>query len=141
MRKPAKVLSVVVVFITGLVAFSWPWIKMILAGSAHYSEQDRREYNFYTPEVLKKMPRISPRYNFVFANITGPAKHVYAIEFYGTEDIDKIERYLAALGYMRQGNFDIDKLCWQSKDASETISITTMKSEKGVVVQYIIDFS
>ena len=140
MRRSAKVSLIFGIFICGLVAFSWPWIQLIFADSAHYTEQDTREYNFYTPEVLKQMPRISSRYNFIFANISGPAKHVYAIEFYGTEDFDKIERYLATEGYIRRGECGIDSLCWQGKNPSETLSITTMTSEKGVVVQFIIDF-
>lgn len=84
--------------------------KWNLPGSAHYTEQDKREYDFYTPELLKKMPRISPKYEFDFANITGPATHIYTIKFYGTEDTSKINAYLESQGYKPQGNCNIDNM-------------------------------
>lgn len=141
MRKSIKVLSAVAVVIAVLFTFAWPWIEMEFAGSAHYTEQDSREYNFYTPDILKKMPRISPRYDFDFANITGPATHVYAVKFYDTEDTRQIDAYLTSEGYQRQGNCNIDNICWHGKDPDETVMVSLMKSEIGVIVQVVYDFT
>ena len=73
MRKSFKVLGSVSIVAAAALTYAWPYIVMEFAGSAHYTEQDKREYEFYTPVLLKKMPRISSRYDFDFANITGPA--------------------------------------------------------------------
>ncbi|MEN3753799.1 hypothetical protein ABC733_17605 [Mangrovibacter sp. SLW1] len=86
-----------------MVAYTIPYIKMEFVGSAHYTEQDQREYKFYTPDILKRMPRISDHYDFDFSNITGPANQVNAIKFYGTDDTSIINSYLASLDYKKQG--------------------------------------
>jgi len=141
MRKSLKMLSVIVVVIASALTYAWPYIEMEFAGSAHYTEQDKREYNFYTPDILKEIPRISSHYDFDFANITGPATHVYAVRFYNTEDTSKINAYLSSLGYKRQSSCNIDNVCWRGKDALETVMVRTLKSEKGVVVQVVYDFT
>ncbi|BFO10846.1 hypothetical protein GGER_33560 [Serratia rubidaea] len=60
MKKSSKIVGIVAVLIVAGLLYSWPLIQMEFAGSAHYTEQDKREYAFYTPDILKKMPRISP---------------------------------------------------------------------------------
>ena len=114
---------------------------MEFAGSAQYTEQDEGEYEFYTPDILKNMPRIAPRYEFNFANVTGPATHVYAVTFYEAEDTSKIEDYLSSSGYVRQGDCNIDNVCWRGSDPSETIMVRHLKSEKGVIVQVVRDYT
>lgn len=42
----------------------WPYLKIGFASSAHYTDKDKIEYEYYTPEVLKKMPRISNSHEF-----------------------------------------------------------------------------
>ncbi|SUB70693.1 Uncharacterised protein [Pluralibacter gergoviae] len=54
MRKSLMLLGGVVIVLFVTVIYAWSWIKMEFAGSAHYTESDKREYNFYTPDVLKK---------------------------------------------------------------------------------------
>ncbi|MEB6335259.1 hypothetical protein [Serratia rhizosphaerae] len=141
MKKSSKIVGIVAVLIVAGLLYSWPLIQMEFAGSAHYTEQDKREYAFYTPDILKKMPRISPRYDFDFANITGPSTHVYAVNFYATEDTSKIDNYLKSIGYQRQDNCNIDNECWKGKDPVETVMVMKLKSEKGVVVQVVYDFT
>lgn len=137
MRKSLKVISAAMIVTTiGI----WPWMKMDFAGSAHYTEQDKRQYDFYTPDILKKMPRISPHYTFDFANITGPATHVYAVKFYQTEDTAEIENYLASVGY-RQAQCDVDSVCWRSSDPEEAVYVGMMKGEKTVIVQVVYTFT
>lgn len=104
-------IAIVVVFVV-----AWPYIKMEFAESAHYAEQDRREYAFYTPDILKKMPRISPDYDFDFANIAGPATLAHAINFYGTEDWHRVAAYLTANNYVRQESCNIENVCWRGEE-------------------------
>lgn len=40
----------------GLV-IGWPYIRMEFADSAYYTRQNHREYEYYTPELLKKNAR------------------------------------------------------------------------------------
>ncbi|WP_435947088.1 hypothetical protein [Dryocola sp. BD586] len=128
------------VLLAAVLICAWPYIEMEFAGSASYTEQDKREYNFYTPDILKNMPRISNRYDFDFANITGPAAQVYAVKFYGIEETSKIDGYLTSMGYQRQGTCNIDNVCWQGTDPAETVMVRALKSEKGVAVQVVYKF-
>ncbi|MGQ8818880.1 hypothetical protein [Serratia sp. NA_13] len=141
MRRSLKLLSVVAIVSAAALAYIWPYMQMEFAGSAHYTEQNKREYDFYTPEILRKIPRLTPRYDFDFANITGPATHVYAVKFYGAEDTHKIDDYLTSIGYERQGNCNIDNVCWRGTDLTETVMVRTLKSEKGVIVQVVYNFT
>ncbi|KNC93872.1 hypothetical protein [Trabulsiella odontotermitis] len=140
MRNSLKMFGGVTIVVAMILACSWPWIKMELAESAHYTEQDKREYDFYTPDVLKKKPRISDRYVFDFTNIIGPARHVYALKFYDTSDTSKIEAYLASIGY-KQIKCDFETMCWQGTDPQESIYVNTMKGDDMVIVQIAYDFT
>lgn len=141
MRNSFRVLIAMLAVIAVALFWVWPYVQMEFAGSAHYTEQDKREYDFYTPELLKKMPRISPKYEFDFANITGPATHVYTIKFYGTEDTSKINAYLESQGYKPQGKCNIDNMCWRGTDSTETVMVRHLKSEKGIAVHLVYDFT
>ncbi|MEI2267099.1 hypothetical protein [Erwinia sp. CGal63] len=141
MPKSIKVTMALIGFIVVGFMYALPYIKMEFAGSAHYTERDKREYNFYTPEILKKMPRISSRYAFEFANVTGPSRHVYVIKFYDTEDTSKIDEFLSSVGYKRQAACNIDNVCWRGTDRAETIMVRSLKSETGIAVQVVYDFT
>ncbi|EXU76778.1 hypothetical protein [Erwinia mallotivora] len=138
MRKSLTVFGGAVIAVA--LTCAWPWIKMVLSGSAHYTEQDKREYDFYTPDILRKMPRISTRYSFDFTNITGPAAHVYAVKFYDTQDIRKIEDYLASTGY-RRAECDFESVCWRRTDPRESVYVGTLHGEKTVIVQVVYNFT
>lgn len=141
MRKLLKVLSGVVIIIAAALTYAWPYIKMEFTGFANYTEQDKREYDFYTPDILRKMPRISERYDFDFANVTGPAKHVNAVKFYGTDDTSKINAYLISIGYKKQDECDLNASCWQGTDPQETIYVGVLTGEKTVIVQVVYNFT
>ncbi|MHA1163741.1 hypothetical protein [Enterobacter ludwigii] len=140
MRKSFKILTLAVVIVAAALIWSWPYITMEFAGSAHYSEQDTRQYEFYTPDILKKMPRITPRYDFDFANITGPASHVYAVKFYGTMETKEIENYLKLSGYS-QNKCDSGDICWRSSDPQESVYVETLKGENTVIIQVVYNFT
>jgi len=140
MRKSYKVLGSIMMTAVVAMIYVWPYIAMEFAGSAHYTEQNKREYKFYTPELLKKMPRISPRYDFDFANITGPASHVYAIRYYGTDDSKRIETYLNAMGYQKLGSCHIEAVCWRSADPQETVTVSMLDSPKALLVSVIYNY-
>ncbi|WP_061708188.1 hypothetical protein [Pseudenterobacter timonensis] len=140
MRKSFRVLTVAIVLIASVFIWVWPYIIMQLSGSAHYTEQDKREYEFYTPVLLKMMPRITPQYDFDFVNITGPAAHVYAIRFYDTHDTSKVDDYLSIKGYQKQQFCHIKAVCWKGIDADETITVSTLNNPKVVLVSVIINF-
>jgi len=140
MEKALKPLIVTAIFVSGLVAYFIPYIKMEFSGSAHYTEQNKREYNFYTPAILKTMPRITSEYDFDFANITGPASQVYAIRFYHTNDPSEINRYLKKNSFIQQKECHIQAVCWQRGNASETVTISTLDKPIALLVSVIYKF-
>lgn len=140
MRKSFRILTGAIVLIASVLIWAWPYVTMQLSGNAHYTEQDKREYEFYTPDILKMMPRITPRYNFDFANITGPAAHVYAIRFYDTDDASKVDDYLSKKGYQKQQICHIKAACWKGIDADETITVSILNNPEVILVSVIINF-
>lgn len=140
MEKRFKIMTGFIIMIALVCAYFWPTLRMEVANSAHYTEQDKREYNFYTPDILKTMPRISARYTFDFANIAGPAKHVYAMKFYDTAVTDELEKYLSERGY-KETKCDFDSVCWSNNDPQEAIYIDKLKGENNVIVQVVYTFS
>ena len=135
-----KITIFIIAVFAAVLAYFWPMIKMNFAGSAHYTEQDRREYEFYTPEILRDMPRISQRYDFNFANVTGPAMHVNAVRFYDTRDTSKIDSYLISKDYKKQETCDLEATCWKASDPQETIYVGTLTAEDTVLVQVAYSF-
>lgn len=111
---------------------------MEFSGSAHYTEQDKREYRFYTPDILKNIPHISPQYDF--ANITGPASHVYAIRFYNTNDVSKIDAYLNKMGYRKQETCHIEAVCWRGDDPQEVVTVSKREKPEALLVSVIYTF-
>lgn len=121
MKKILTGLAVVVLI--GIIALTvaWPYMKMEFASSAQYTELDRQEYEYYTPALLKQMPRISDDYEFRYANISGPQAFVYSIEFKGVTDASKIRGYLSQAGYQLQRSCDIEAECWISSHSKQDI--------------------
>lgn len=140
MKMSLKALGIVAVVIIAALAYVGPTIKMELADSAHYTEQDKREYEFYTPEILKNMPRITTRYDFDFSNITGPAAHVYAVKFYDTSKTNQIDSYLTSKGYTRQDSCFIEAVCWRGNDPQETVTVSTLDNPQSVLVSVTNNF-
>ncbi|MEI2265898.1 hypothetical protein [Erwinia sp. CGal63] len=134
MRNSFKVLSFIAIVAGASTLYAWSWLKMGFAESARYTEQDKKEYDFYTPDILKNIPRISTRYEFHYANISGPASLVHAIHFYDTSDASEINRYLKASGYKKQPTCIVEADCWQKQDPNEVITVGTFSDLHMVLV-------
>ncbi|MBW7981090.1 hypothetical protein [Enterobacillus tribolii] len=135
MRNSLKALCILVVVAVAAFAYAWPYIQMEFAGSAHYTERDAREYDFYTPDILKKMPRITERYDFNYSNITGPAAQVWSINFYGANDINQIDDYLISIGYVKQSTCDIEADCWHAPASKEVVTVAKFATDTSISVQ------
>ncbi|MEG3126959.1 hypothetical protein SC171_05250 [Pantoea cypripedii] len=140
MKKKVQLLCGSLAVLALVLVICWPTIKLEFAGSAQYTQQDERAYEFYTPDILKKMPRITSRYDFNFANITGPASHVYAVHFYDIQDTRKIDAYLIANQYQRQDSCDINAVCWRGKNPNEVITVGLLSHPASVTVQVVKTF-
>ncbi|MDF7681707.1 hypothetical protein PT300_14405 [Enterobacteriaceae bacterium ESL0689] len=114
---------------------AWPYVKMAFASSAYYSEQDRRAYEYYTPQLLKDMPRISNNYKFEFGRITGTEAYVFTVKFYDVVEAQPIRHYLQAEGYQLQATCDVAAECWKSRVTDDEITVGNIHSQKGVFVQ------
>lgn len=121
MKKILTGLAIAVLIGVIMLAVAWPYVKMEFASSAQYTELDKQEYEYYTPALLKQMPRISHDYEFRYANISGPQAFVYSIEFKGFTDASKIRDYLSQAGYQLQKSCDIEAECWISSHSKQDI--------------------
>ncbi len=140
MRNALKIFTAVVVVIAAGLVWAWPYITMEFAGSAHYTEQDKREYKFYTPDILREMPRISPRYDFDYVNVTGPGAFIHAIRFYDVADSSRIDTYLDVKGYVKQNDCFIEAACWQGSDPEETITVSHLAEKNIIQIAVIYDY-
>ncbi|WP_338559910.1 hypothetical protein [Erwinia sp. E_sp_B04_7] len=118
-----------------ILASSLTFIKLEFAGSACYTEQDWLEYNFYTPDLLKKLPRISTEYGFDFNNITGPEAHVFSVNFYNVTETRPVRDYLKSVGYEPQKSCNVEAECWRSHATNDVVTVGNMLSQKGVFVE------
>ncbi|MBT0724866.1 hypothetical protein HH682_10590 [Rosenbergiella sp. S61] len=134
MRKFTTVFSVVLLFVGVALTLGWPYLKMGFASSANYTERDKREYDYYTPELIKKMPRISDNYEFSYSNISGPQAYVFSVHFQGARDSIKIQNYLKTEGYELQKTCDVEAECWRSHKTNDVISIAKFLSSNEIFV-------
>ena len=135
MRKLFKITLAFIIVVAAIFAYFWPVIKMELAGSAHYTEENKKEYEHYTPDILKKIPRISAHYEFDFYNVAGPGSLIYSVIFYGTTDTSKINAYLISRHYVKQDNCSVEGECWRESDPGETITVSVVPKINAVTVQ------
>lgn len=140
MKRLLKMTTLPLLLIIGLCAWYWPAIEMRFASSAHYTEQEHDKYVYYTPEVLKSIPRISPDYRFTFANISGPAAHVYTITFLGTDETKIIDGYLKLKGYQEEESCMVKGACWRQLNSQETIVVAKLESQKAVQITVVYNF-
>lgn len=135
MRKFVVVLMSVVVIVGAFLIVGWPYVKMEFASSAYYTEQNKRAYKFYTPELLKNIPRISDDYRFEFGRITGTEANVFTMKFYGISETQNITNYLKSEGYELQASCDVEAECWESRVTNDKVTVGYIHSQKGVFVQ------
>ncbi|MDX5630209.1 MULTISPECIES: hypothetical protein [unclassified Brenneria] len=123
-----NIIILISVAVIGALALTvvWPYIQMEFASSAHYTQMDKREYEYYTPDLLKEMPRISDNYEFSYSNISGPQAFVYGIQFNGTTDTSKIREYLRAEGYEQQKQCQTEAECWRSPRSKDVVSFYSL---------------
>lgn len=140
MRRAVMLVIAVIITFAAMLSWSWPYITMNFAGSAHYTELEKREYEFYTPDLLKKMPRISSRYDFDYANITGPASQIFAMRFYDINDSSRVDEYLKSVGYLKQERCHIEAECWHGMNPEETVTVSTLEDSKVLLVSVIYNF-
>ena len=135
MKKSAKNLLSIIIFIFAILAFAWPYIKMELASSAYYTQYNEREYEYYTPDLLKNMPRISDKYEFAFGNVSGPQAQVFTIRFQDTNDAKKVRDYLTSAGYKPQTNCHVEAECWRIEGSRDVVSVINYHSPDSIAVQ------
>lgn len=135
MRK-SNIILIGVGVIAGITLLAgWPYVRMEFASSAYYNEQDKREYEYYTPELLKKTPRISNDYTFEFGRIAGSEANVFTVKFYGVTETQRISHYLTSEGYQRQTSCDVEAECWRNPASNDEITVGNIHSQNGVFVQ------
>ncbi|HBC80823.1 MAG TPA: hypothetical protein DC012_02410 [Escherichia sp.] len=135
MKKILIGLAVAVLVSIIVLAIAWPDVKMEFASYAQYTEQDTREYEYFTPDLLKNMPRITNDYRFEYGNVTGPEAHVFTVHIYGTTDSSTIRDYLRAQGYEPQKVCDVEAECWRSHKNSNVVTIAKFVSPEEVFIQ------
>lgn len=128
------IISVVAIAGISLIV-GWPYVRMGFASSAHYTAKDRREYEYYTPIILKKIPKISDTYSFDFSKDSDRNESVYTVHFYGAKDSNLIIRYLRSAGYQRQKTCDVEAECWRSFKNNDVITIAHFTSPQEIFVQ------
>lgn len=133
MRKAIVALVGMVVIVC--VILGWPYVKMEFASSAHYTEQDKREYEYYTPEILKRIPRVSDNYSFDFSKGPGRDEFVFTVHFYNASDSSAIISYLRSAGYELQEKCDVAAECWRSAKNNDVISVAHFTSPKEIFIQ------
>ncbi len=89
---------------------------MEFASSAHYTEQEKREYEFYTPELLKNMPR-------------------FTLTFYKVTETKAIRGYLTSSGYELQKSCDVEADCWRNPTTTDIANAPNLLFQKGTFVQ------
>uniref|UniRef100_UPI000CFC9CC4 hypothetical protein n=2 Tax=Cronobacter TaxID=413496 RepID=UPI000CFC9CC4 len=96
---------------------------------------DKREYDYYTPDLLKEMPRISEKYTFQYMNISGPQAFVYGITFEGAKDTSKVRDYLSSAGYRPQEKCDVEAECWKAGFTKDIVTVSKVSTPDTVMVQ------
>ena len=135
MKKILARLAVAILIGVIMLAVVWPYVKMEFASYAQYTEQDTREYEYLTPDLLKNMPRITKDYRFEYGNVTGPEAHVFTVHIYGTTDSSTIRDYLRVQGYEPQKVCDVEAECWRSHKNSNVVTIAKFVSPEEVFIQ------
>jgi len=130
------IVTAILLFISvGFIALNWPLLRAGFTSSAYYTLQDKWEYDYYTPELLKRAPRISDHYNFSYGRISGSEAEVFTIKFYGVSSTQSIREYLKAEGYEPQTECNVQAECWQSSTVKDEVSVGNIQSQIGVFIQ------
>lgn len=138
MKKLLKIMPIVLVAGVAGLFYGLEYIRMEFADGADYTEQDKRKYNYYTPELLKNMPRVSNVYRFHYINVSGPNPAlIYQASFSGTTDISKIDTWLEKNGYKKTGMCNTNRDCWIGKDPNITVSVGIEENPGAIRVEMV----
>lgn len=139
MKKRYKVSLALLTLLTASLIYVGPYVKMNFAESARYTEKDKREYEFYTPELLKHMPRVVKDYEFGFFNVAGPGLLIYELKFRGATDTSQIDEYLAKHGYKKSSICDIQGECWKGPDPKISVSVGVIRGLKMLIISVVVE--
>ncbi len=134
MRKFINLLAITLFTLCVTLYLGGPYLKIGFASSAHYTDKDKIEYEYYTPEVLKKMPRISNSYEFTYTNVSGPQAYVFSINYHGVSDVNGLYEYLISEGYFLQKTCDVEAECWRSYSNNDVIPVSNFTDPNEVFV-------
>ncbi|MFX2609524.1 hypothetical protein [Enterobacter mori] len=135
MKKFILLAGIASAIIAAFIFFVWPYLKMELASSAYYNQNDKREYDYYTPELLKNMPRTSSSYAFEYGYVSGPEAYVFTVRFHGATDTGKINNYLESSGYKHQTQCDVKAECWRAPRSRDVVTVIKYTVPDSVAVQ------
>lgn len=139
MRKRSLTFIIISLILAACIIYALPYVKMEFASSALYTESDKREYNYYTPELLKKIPKISQKYYFRYSNISGPQAFVYSITFEEATDTSPIRDYLLAQGYELQETCNVEAECWKAAYSNDIVTVGKITDPNIVLVEICVD--
>ncbi len=112
-KKIGLIAITTIAIIAFLLAWKWPVIKFGLEDGGKYTENDRQVYQSFTPDILKKMPRITANYEFDYHTVSGPGSVGNSLTFHGTTDTSQIDTYLNSPGYVKQQSCMVQGICWK----------------------------
>lgn len=138
MKTSLKVTLTILVVCAMSLAYGIQHLRMEFAEGADYTEQDKQEYDFYTPKLLENMPRITNNFNFHYSNVSGtnPAL-IFNVRFIGITDTEKIDSYLEKQGYKKGSSCSFGGDCWNGNDPDITVSVESEKNPSAVLVSRV----
>lgn len=133
-------LCVLIVFAIAL-AYGFQYFRMAFADSADYTEADKKDYDFYTPDLLKKLPRITDNYNFHYGNVSGPNPAlIFQVRFIGVTETKQLNAFMKQNGYTKSEACSFAGDCWAGNDADVTVSIG-IEEKPGAVLVTMVEMS
>ena len=138
MKKSLRILLCVLIACVVGMAYGLNYLRMEFADSANYTEQDSLDYDFYTPDLLKKMPRITDNYSFYYSNVSGPNPAlIFQLRFIGATNADKINAFMKEKGFKQSEACSFAGDCWTGDDPHVTVSIEIEEQPRKVLVSMV----
>lgn len=133
-----KLLTIMMAMLVISLFYLFQCFRMEFADAADYTQQDKGKYYFYTPELLKSMPRISNIYSFHYSNVSGPNPAlIHQISFFGTADAREIDTYLERKGYKIRSICNTNGSCWVGENPKVTLSVSIEENPNIIKIEMI----
>ncbi|QDY41656.1 hypothetical protein [Candidatus Pantoea soli] len=130
-------LSILITCALGL-AWGLHFLRMELADGADYTEQDTQQYEFYTPDLLKKMPRITESYRFHYSNVSGPnPARIFQLRFTGVTDNAPIKTYIERNGYKKSEACSFAGDCWAGQDPDIRVTVEVREKPRSLLITLV----